>query len=178
MIKYFIKGLLRDRQRSLLPIIVVSIGVMLCVLMQAWVTGILADIIDFNAKFATGHAKVMTRAYNEDKEQIPNDLALMDAEAFLNKLESEYPEMEWEERISFGGLMDSPDENGDTKEQGPAMGMAIDLLSEDTKEIERLNLDNIMVRGKLPETPSEILLSEPFSQKLGVDPGDPLTLIT
>lgn len=178
MIKYFIKGLLRDRQRSLLPIIVVSIGVMLCVLMQAWVTGILADIIDFNAKFATGHVKVMTRAYNEDKEQVPNDLALMDAETFLNKLESEYPEMEWTERISFGGLMDSPDENGDTKEQGPAMGMAIDLLSEDTKEIERLNLENIMVRGKLPETPSEILLSEPFSQKLGVDPGDPLTLIT
>ena len=178
MIKYFIKGLLRDRQRSLLPIIVVSIGVMLCVLIQSWVTGILADIIDFNAKFATGHVKVMSKAYNEDKDQVPNDLALMDAKALLDKIESSYPEMEWAERIGFGGLMDSPDENGETREQGPAMGMAIDLLSENTKEIERLNLDNILVRGKLPATSSEILLSEPFSQKLEVNPGDPVTLIT
>lgn len=178
MLRFFIKGLLRDRQRSLLPIIVVSIGVMLCVLIQSWVTGILGDIIDYNAKFATGHVKVMSKAYNEIKDQVPNDLALLDAADHINKLKQEYPDMDWAERISFGGLMDSPDKNGETKEQGPAMGMAIDLLSEGSRELERLNLENILVRGKLPASPGEVLLSEEFSQKLDVNPGDPITLIT
>jgi len=178
MLKFFIKGLLRDKQRSLLPIIVVSIGVMLCVLTQAWVTGILGDIIDYNAKFATGHVKVMSKAYNEVKDQIPNDLALLDASHHVDKLKEEYPDMVWAERISFGGLMDSPNEDGETKEQGPTMGMAIDLLSENSLEIERLNLFNILVRGELPDSPGEVLLSEEFSQKLKVNPGDPITLIT
>ena len=178
MLKFFIKGLIRDRQRSLLPIIVVSLGVMLTVLLQAWITGILSDIIDFNSRFATGHVMVMSKAYNELKDQKPNDLALLEASNFVSELKTEYPDMIWAERIGFGGLMDAPDENGDTREQGPAMGMAIDLLSEESTEAERLNLQNILVRGELPDSPDELLLSEVFSQRLKVNPGDPVTLIT
>lgn len=178
MLRFFIKGLLRDRQRSLLPIIVVSIGVMLAVLIQAWVTGILGDIIDFNSRYATGHVNIMSRAYNEIKEQKPNDLALLETSEFKAHLKEKYPDMIWTERIGFGGLMDSPDVNGETREQGPAFGMAVDLLSDNSTEIERLNLNNILVRGKLPSNSNELLLSEVFSQKLSVNPGDPVTLIT
>jgi putative ABC transport system permease protein len=177
MIRFFIKGLLRDRQRSLLPIIVVSLGVMLAVFMQAWITGILGDIFDFNSKFATGHVKIMTEAYSEIKDQRPNDLAIMGSEEFIKELETKYPEMKWAERIMFGGLMDSPDARGETKEQGPAMGMAVDLLGS-SQEIERLNLDNILTRGELPNDPFELLLSELFAENLNVNPGDQLTLIS
>ena len=178
MLRFFIKGLIRDRQRSLLPIIVVTIGVMLAVFAQSWVTGILSDMVDFNANFSTGHVKIMSRAYNEYVNQRPNDLALLDAESFMNDLKKKYPDIVWVERISFGGLLDSPDENGETKEQGPASGMAIDLLSENSQEIERLNLQNILIRGRLPQNPFEVILSEEFSQRLKVNPGDPVTLIT
>ncbi|MCD4769012.1 MAG: FtsX-like permease family protein [Bacteroidales bacterium] len=178
MLRFFIKGLIRDRQRSLLPIIVVSLGVMLAVLMQAWITGILGDIIDFNSRFATGHVKIMSQAYNDIKDQKPNDLSLLEASDFISELKSEYPDMIWAERIVFGGLIDSPDENGETKEQGPAMGMAVDLLSEESHEAERLNLQNNLVRGELPDSFDEVLLSEVFSQRLRVNPGDQVTLIT
>lgn len=178
MIRFFIKGLIRDRQRSLLPIIVVTLGVMLAVLMQTWITGIMGDMVDFNARFSTGHVKIMTRAYNENIDQRPNDLALLNAYEFVNQLNVEYPGFTWVERISFGGLMDAPDENGETKEQGPAMGMAVDLLSEDSREAERLNLEKILIRGTIPSTPEEIILSEDFSQHLGVDPGDEVTMIS
>lgn len=178
MIRFFIKGLLRDRQRSLLPIIVVTIGVMLVVLMQAWMTGILGDMIDFNAKFSTGHVKIMSRAYNEYRDQMPNDLALLDADNFIDKLKTEYPDMEWVQRINFGGLMDAPDENGETKEQGPAMGMAIDLLSPESNEIERLNLKNILTSGHIPRESSEVILSDKLAERLEVKEGDPVTLIT
>jgi putative ABC transport system permease protein len=85
--------------------------------------------------------------------------------------------MEWVERIKFGGLIDVPDEEGETRSQGPAAGMALDLLSENTGEAERLHLGQSLVRGALPSEPGQVLLSEDFSRKLEVDPGDPVTLI-
>ncbi len=178
MLRFYIKGLFRDRSRSLMPIVVVAIGVTLVVLMQCWVTGVLGDMIVFNARFATGHVKVMSQAYNENISQQPNDLALMGTDQLLQDLGSEFPGVEWVERIQFGGLVDAPDENGETRTQGPGGGMAIDLLSPGSKEVERLNLEKAMIRGRLPQVPEEVLLSDDFATKLEVEPGDPVTLIS
>jgi putative ABC transport system permease protein len=161
-----------------MPILVVAVGVTLVVLMQCWVTGVLGDMIVFNARFATGHVKVMSQAYNENIDQMPNDLALMGTDQVLQDLAEEFPGVEWVERIQFGGLVDAPDENGETRAQGPGGGMAIDILSPESKEIERLNLEKALVRGKLPKIPEEVLLSEDFATKLEVEPGGTVTLIT
>ena len=45
MIRFLIKGLMRDRSRSLLPLIVVAIGVMLAVFMRGYINGIMVDLI-------------------------------------------------------------------------------------------------------------------------------------
>jgi len=178
MLKFYLKGLFRDRSRSLMPVIVVAIGVMLVVLMHCWITGVLGDMVVFNARFSTGHVKVMSRAYSENISQQPNDLALIGTGELLESLKQEYPEMEWVERIQFGGLVDSPDENGETKAQGPGGGMAVDLLSGNSNEAERLNLESSLVSGKLPESPYEVILSVEFAEKLEVVPGDAITLIS
>jgi putative ABC transport system permease protein len=178
MLRFYLKGLFRDRSRSLMPIIVVAVGVTLVVLMHCWVTGILGDMVVFNARFATGHVKVMSRAYNENIGQQPNDLALMGTDQILQDLEKEFPGVEWVERIQFGGLVDVPDENGETRAQGPGGGMAIDLFSPGSKEVERLNLEDALVRGRLPQVPEEVLLSDDFAKKLEVQPGNPVTLIS
>ena len=178
MLRFFIKGLIRDRQRSLLPIIVVTLGVMLTVVGHTWITGIMGDIIDFNARFSTGHVKIMTSEYYENINQVPNDLALLESDAFVTELKEKYPDMTWVERINFGGLVDAPDEEGETRAQGPAAGMALDLLSPESKEAERLNLQNILVSGSLPASSDEILLSDEFASRLEVEPGDQVTLIT
>ncbi len=177
MIRFIFKGLLRDRQRSLLPIIVVVTGVLLTVLLQTLMTGILGDMIDFNARFATGHVKVMTRAYSERVEQTPNDLSLVQTDNLMNTLRNDFPDMEWIERIRFGGLMDAPDANGETRSQGPAVGWGIDLLSPGSKEIQRMNIEKSLVRGKLPAKPGEVLLSDQFAEKLNVEPGNRITLL-
>ena len=67
MIKFLFKGLLRDKHRSLLPIVVVVLGVMLTVTMHGYMGGVLGDMVDMNAKFSTGHVKIMTKAYAEDE---------------------------------------------------------------------------------------------------------------
>ncbi len=177
MIRFLLKGLIRDKSRSRLPIIVVSIGVMLTVLMHAYITGFMGDTIELNARFTHGHLKVMTRAYAENMNQVPNDLALLDVDKLISELNNEYPEIKWTPRIQFGGLVDAPDKNGETKAQGPAMGLGIDFLSGHSGEAERLNIKKALVRGNLINQPGEALLSEMFSEKLGVNPDDEVTLI-
>src|SRR5690554_5847782 len=56
--------------------------------------------------------------------------------------------------------------------------MGIDLLSSESKEIERLNIKESIVRGRMVQQPGEALLAEEFSRKLGVNPGDEITLIS
>ncbi len=177
MIRFLLKGLIRDRQKSLLPAIVVAAGVSLTVLMVCYVTGVLGDFADFNAKFSTGHVKIMTRAYADNMNQMPIDLSLVNVGELIDDIKREYPDMEWVTRTQFGGLLDAPDENGETRSQGPVLGIAIDLLTPGSKEPERLTLEKILVRGTLPDSPGEILISDEFATRLEVAPGDNVTLM-
>ncbi len=177
MIRFLFKGLLRDRQRSLLPIIIVALGVSLSVLMVCYITGILGDFTDFSAKFSTGHVKIMTNGYAENSNQMPTDLALTDVSALLDEVQVDYPDMEWVLRTQFGGLLDVPDENGETRSQGPVMGISIDMFTPGSKEPERLSLERILVQGDIPDSPGEILISDDLAIGLDVKPGDPVTLM-
>lgn len=177
MIKFLLKGLLRDKHRSVLPLIVVAIGVMLTVLLTTWITGILGDSINLNAKLATGHVKVITRAYRENMDQIPVDLSLTGSKDLLTELKRDYPSTAWVERIQFGGLLDVPDSTGETKSQGPFAGFAVDLFNPASGEAERLNLNKILVDGKLPSGAGQILISHSFAQKLGIEVNDKVTFI-
>jgi putative ABC transport system permease protein len=177
MIRFLLKGLIRDKSRSRTPIIVVSIGVMLTVFMHAFINGFMGDTIEMNANFTHGHLKVMTQAYAENRHQIPNDLAILEADELIAKLQQEYPEIKWVPRIQFGALVDVPDENGETASQSPANGIAMDLLSGKSEENKRLKIESAIRRGRLIEKPGEVLLSEEFSQQLQLNIGDELTLI-
>jgi putative ABC transport system permease protein len=171
------KGLLRDRHRSLFPVMIVSAGVSISILMYCFMDGMIDDMVRSSARLDTGHVKIVTRGYNDLLSQLPNDLAIRDSEKVIEQLRTEYPDMEWTGRIKFGGLLDFPDENGETKAQGPAIGFAADLLGEDSREAGRLNLENALVRGRVPSAQGEILVSEDFSTRLGVDVGETATLI-
>lgn len=176
MIKFLFKGILRDRSRSFLPVLVVALGVFLTVFMSGFLKGIFNDITDLNAKFYTGHVKILTRAYAENADQIPNDLALLDVKNLIARLQKEYPEMEWVERIQTGGLLDVPDSAGETRGQGQAMGTAIDFLSPGTKEIERMNITKSLIKGSVPTKQGQALISDDFAKRFNVGTGDKITL--
>ena len=178
MIWFLLKGLLRDRHRSLFPMIIVSAGVMITILINCWARGVVGDLTATNAKLETGHVKIMTRAYLEIADQLPNDLAVFHVREFLAQLSQEFPNVAWAPRIKFGGLLDIPDEYGETRAQGPVFGMGIDLFSPESGEKERLNLESALVRGHLPRSPGEIVISEQFAQNLGVNPGETATLVS
>jgi putative ABC transport system permease protein len=176
MIKFLFKGLFRDKSRSLFPIIVVTVGAFISVLLYSWMTGIMNDMISATAKFSTGHTRIMTQAYAAIEDQVPNDLGIENVSEVLTKLRADYPDMVWVPRIHFGGLLDIPDANGETLKQGPFMGLGIDFFSPNAQDTELMNIEKSLVRGTMPKQVNEVLISDKFAQELGVEPGDTATL--
>ncbi len=176
MIKFLAKGLFRDRSRSLLPILIIAVGVTITVLMYSWLMGFSVMFIEENARFDTGHVKIVTRAYNALIDQKPYDLGLLNVNEKIKTLSSEHPEVHWQPRIYFGGLLDLPDEDGETLSQGEVIGFGVDLFS-DPFESELLNLQETLTKGSLPKKKGEILISEEVADKLGIGIDDLVTLI-
>jgi putative ABC transport system permease protein len=177
MIRFLFKGILRDRSRSLFPFIVITTGVFLTVALQCYIKGAEINVVRTNANLRHGHVKIMTRAYAKEIAQLPNDLALEGAGALLDNLRGAHPDMDWVARIEFGGLFDVPDENGETRAQAPVAGLALDLRTPGSPEPGNLDLAKILVRGRLPQAPGELLVGEELSQRLGLPIGGKATLI-
>ena len=175
MIKFIIKGILRDKSKSIIPIAVISVGVMVTVMMSGFLEGIFSDVINQNARLDTGHVKIMTKPYAENKEQLPNDLALLEINELIDSLNLNYPDLIWTPRIKFGGIMDVPDASGNTKSQGPGMGLAMSIQNKESGELQRLQLKKSLNKGRLPERSGEIILSDDYATKLNISPGEKIT---
>ena len=177
MIKFLTKGILRDRSRSLFPVIVGTLTVAMIVLFQGFITGIMNSMFLDSAVVSTGHVKIMTKAYHEENQLLPNDLALLDAEKLVRELNQEHPDYFWTPRITFGGLLDVPDKKGETQAQGPVYALGIDFLSPDSRQIEIWKLERRLVTGRLPENANEVLLGTKLAGRLGLSSGETVTLI-
>ena len=178
MLKFLFKGLVRDRSRSLFPILTVFIGVALTVFLYSYLNGFVSDMIKSSAHYNSGHVRIMTKAYSQESNQSPNDLAIIGIDTLIQDVEKSYPDMIWTPRIKFGGLIDIPDKNGETRIQGPVSGMAVDLFSRESPERKFLNLDESLIKGRIPEKPNEILIADDFARRLKVAPGDTATLLS
>jgi putative ABC transport system permease protein len=177
MIRFLCLGLWRDRSRSLFPLLTVVFGVMLTVVMFAWIKGFAVGFLGTSARLGSGHVSVMSRAYANERDQLPNDLALTGVGELMKRLRRDFPAFSWTPRIRFAGLLDVPGANGETRAQGPAGGLAVDLFSGASPEPGILDLEPALVRGALPRKPGEILLADEFAANLGIGPGATATLI-
>ena len=178
MILFLLKGLMRDRSRSLFPVLTVFAGVFLAVFLYSFLNGVVANMINTTAHYQTGHLRIMTQAYAQESDQNPNDLAFIGVDDLIQTLHVQYPEMLWTPRIKFGGLLDIPDENGETKKQGPVSGMAVNLFSDSSTELKLLNIEDAIIRGRMPNQPGEILIADEFAKKMNVELGDTATLVS
>ena len=177
MIKFLTKGLLRDRSRSLFPVLVITLTVTLVIFSIGFMQGSMNSLLLDTAVILTGHEKVVTRAYSEESQLMPNDLALMDVDQLIENLEQEYPDFFWSPRITFSGLLDVPDENGETRAQGPVISYGIDLLSNGSRQVEIWNLERSLVSGKLPENSNDALISSKVADQLNIRIGESVTFI-
>ena len=177
MIKFLTKGLLRDRTRSFFPVLVITISVAIVVFASGFMAGTMNSLLLDTAVILSGHEKIVTRAYHEESMLMPNDLALLDADKLIDKLEKEHPEFFWTPRITFAGLLDVPDEKGETKSQGPVIGMGIDFFSEGSRQVEIWELERNLVSGTLPVKKNDALISSKLADKLNILVGEKVTFV-
>lgn len=177
MIRFLFKGLLRDKSRSLLPVVVVAVGVMMTVFLQAYLEGILNDSIEESARLSSGHVKITTRGYHTNSSQRPNEYAVTDVDRLLEALSRDFADLEWSERIMFGGLLDAPDADGYTRSQGNVAGAGIRLIGSE-EEIVRMDLRSKLFTGHFPVNRGEVLISNELFKKMKLELGDEVTLIS
>ena len=177
MIKFLAKGLLRDKTRSLFPTIIITITVAIVIFALGFMRGMLNNVFLDTAVIMSGYEKVVTRAYKKEMQMLPLDLALMDIEKMISGLNRDHPDYFWSPRINFGGLIDIPDENKETRSQSPIMAIGIDFFSNKSRQTELWKLDQIIVDGRPPRSPNDILISSKLAKKLEVSTGQEATFI-
>ena len=177
MIRFLSKGLMRDRTRSFFPLLAISLTVALVVFGSGFMRGVMNSMLLDTAVMLTGHEKIVTRAYNEESELMPNDLALLGSGELIEKLEIEYPGFFWTPRITFAGLLDVPDKNGETKTQGPVIAMGIDFFSEESRQVEIWELKKSLTEGNLPSRSNDAIISSKLADQLNVSIGEKVTFI-
>ncbi len=178
MTRWLLIGIFRDKTRSLFPFLVVTVGVALVITLVGFMEGVFMGMVDMTAKLDTGHLRFVNKPFYDEEHLIPMDRALADQEKTLKWLkENSDPEIVWTPRIRWGAIVDVPDENGETKTQTPAIGMAIDLLSKNSTEVSRLDLERSIVKGRAPVKSGEMLVGYKLAEALELKPGDTLTLI-
>ena len=177
MINFLFKGLIRDRSRSFFPLIIITAIVAIVIFFSGFLNGIYNSLFFNTALVNSGHVKIVTYAYNLEHELLPNDLALLEVGNLVEKLEDKYDDYIWAPRITFAGLLDVPDDNGETLSQSPIVALGIDFLSENSKQLEIWNLREKVTKGKIFSNKNEAILSEKLSNRLNINPGDIVTYI-
>jgi len=170
--------MLRDKHRSLLPSIVVTLGVFLTVGMFAYMKGVMGDMLNNTARLESGHVKITSLAYRSEVDILPNDLAMEDGPGLLAMLRENYPDVAWSERIKFGGLLDAFDENRETRAQVGVGGIGIDFFGPDVADRARWDLETGLRAGTLPQKPGDILMPERLAGQMDISVGEEVTLIS
>ena len=177
MIDFLFKGLIRDKSRSFFPVIIITLIVSIIIFFSGFLNGVYNSLFLNTAILNSGHVKVVTHAYNLEHQLLPNDLALLDINSKLNQLENTYEDYIWTPRITFAGLLDVPDENGETLLQSPVIGLGVDFFSEESKQLDIWDLKDKIIEGNFLNQNNQVLLSKKLSKRLEVFPGDVVTFI-
>ncbi len=178
MIRWILKGMLRDKSRSLFPFLVVTVGVALTVGLLGFMDGVFMGMIDMTAKLDTGHIRFVNKPFYEEEHLLPMDRALAGQKKTLAWLrEHGDPRIQWSPRIRWGAIMDIPDEEGNTLSQTPVIGMAVQLLDPQSPERKRLQLEQSVIKGKIPSRSKQILVGYQLAETLKLTIGDTATLM-
>ena len=177
MINFLFKGLIRDRSRSFFPLIIITAIVSIIIFFSGFLNGIYNSLFFNTALVNSGHIKVVTHAYNLEYQLLPNDLAILESDKLIDNLDKQYQEYMWTPRITFAGLLDVPDNNGETLTQSPVFSLGIDFLSNNSTQFEVWNLHDKITKGKVFSNENEILLSEKLAERLNISPGNVVTFI-
>ena len=130
MILFLAKGLLRDRTRSLFPMLVVTAGVMLTVVLYSYIKGSENDIVPRPPASSAATWTWSPGPTPPRRTRCPTIWRCSDLGQLLDRsARRACRDMVWTPRIRFVGLLDVPDAAGRDPRPGTGVGLAVDLLS-------------------------------------------------
>ena len=106
MIRWLLKGIWRDKTRSLFPFLVITAGVSMMIFFLGFMDGIFAGMVDMTANLDTGHVRFVNRPFYEEEYMSPMDRALAAEKETRRWLEENAdPRMRWAARIRWSCSM-------------------------------------------------------------------------
>ncbi len=161
------KNIRRNRRRSILNIIALTVGMTIMLAALGWVRGYFTTLYQGMMRFDTGQVQILHREYLPEKRRLPLDLTAAPYAEFRRGTAA------MEGVAAAAGRINYQLELGNGQETMPMMGRGIDPVHE--RKI--TTLEEHLTEGRYLRPGEEgVLLGVPAAEKLGVGVGDSVYL--
>lgn len=159
------KNIFRNRRRSILNILSLTVGIFILVLALGWIRGYFTTLYGGIMRFDTGHAQLLRPEYLEKERLLPLDLGI-DSYQSLKRMLKEQPFI-----AEAAGRIDVPLRVGNGIDSIPVLARAVDPEGEARITV----VDDHIVEGLwLAPGDSGVLIGQGLAEKLGVTVGETL----
>jgi putative ABC transport system permease protein len=169
MFKIALRNILRNKRRTVLTGLSISVAVMIVIYLWSFITGIVDGLIENTVRLNSGHIRILNTDYVRREKMLPLESYIANY-AEVQKIAEENPEVTLATgRMKFGVLLEHKGENK------PVIGTGIDPAKED--KISRLS--SKIVEGRKVQTGvEEVNIGTKLAKELGLKLGDTLTIVT
>lgn len=164
--KIAFRNIKRNKKRSILSIVATAIATFSISFMFAYMEGLIVDMEDMAFNYDTGQVLIRNKTF--DDKIFSLDRAVDDYKDVVALLKRELPELYVAPRLSF------PSTVLDVDRDHVCYGIAVDFDIED----EYLGISDMLVSGRFPESPREVVIGIGLANELELNIGDKFTPIT
>ena len=157
-----LKNVLRNRRRSILNIVALTVGLCIMILGLGWVNGYHTYIYGSLIRLETGHAQYLAEGYLAEERRLPVDLLLDDYQGIRVYLEAD-PQVQ-----AVSGRIDFPVKLAAPGESVRLLARAVDPAGEAGVSTVKDFIDE----GSYLDAGPGLLLGRPLADALGLSPGD------
>ncbi len=83
-----LRGLLRNRRRSILSLLAVSLGLALLIFINAFIAGVIDDSLNNSIRLRTGHIQIRAESYRDEKVSLQWQDLLSDLDTLMTRVDS------------------------------------------------------------------------------------------
>lgn len=168
-VKMAFRNVLRNKRRTIITSIAVSIGIAMMNLIGSLITGQDEQMIDNLVRAQTGHIQIHAKGYSDEARSLPLDVAISDPDRIKNIILGVRDVKSVTKRTRFGGLVSSGEKSV------TAMGLAVELDGE--AKVSSLS-SSIVEGGYFTSASGQMLLGSGLAKAVHGGVGTILTFLT
>jgi ABC-type lipoprotein release transport system permease subunit len=168
LFKMAFRNLGRNRRRSLLSALAVSMGLGLLLMMASFVTGEMRGALENTIRLDTGHLQVRAASFDENKLSLDWKHLIAAPDAIVEQLRSSPQVESATPRLFASGIITIGEQS-----------RGVQVVGMDPTSSANQPFRQGMVSGQFltPDDRSGVLIGKPLAEKLGMGVGDPINLL-